>query len=111
MGVVLGDDDAGDAFGAGVAVDDIVCNAFQPPLAYIHAHLVGFDIEKVKKKKDIPCSSTLCLCPGFVRSATVLLIMVMNLPYSSRVKRENSLSSCSAHSWMAGDLVLSSTPT
>lgn len=51
MGVVLGDDDAGDAFGAGVAVDDIVCNAFQPPLAYIHAHLVGFDIEKVKKKK------------------------------------------------------------
>lgn len=58
---------------------------------------------------DTPCSVTLCLCPGLVRSATVLLIMVMKFPYSFLVKREKSLRSCSPHSCIAGCLVLSRT--
>ncbi len=58
---------------------------------------------------DAPCSSTLCLWPGRVRSATVLLIMVMKLPYSLRVNLEKSLSSWAAHSCKAGVLVLSRT--
>ena len=58
---------------------------------------------------NVPPSSTDCLWPGFVRSATVLLIMVMKAAYSFFVHRENSLSSCAAHSWTAGLLVLSRT--
>lgn len=58
---------------------------------------------------NAPCSSTLCLWPGAVRSATVLLIMVMKFAYSFRVKREKSLSSCAAHSCTAGFLELSRT--
>jgi hypothetical protein len=54
-----------------------------------------------------PCSSTLARWPGLVRSAMVLLNMVMNDAYSFLVKRDHSLSSCSAASCTAGCLVLS----
>jgi hypothetical protein len=52
--------------------------------------------------ENSPCSSTLFRWPGLVRSAMVLLNMVMNEAYSLRVQRENSLSSCSAQSCTAG---------
>jgi hypothetical protein len=61
--------------------------------------------------ENAPPSSTLCLWPAPVRSATVLLIMVMKLPYSFRVNREKSLSSWAPHSCTAGFLVLSRTCT
>jgi hypothetical protein len=70
--VVVGDDDAGDAFGAAVGVEGVVCFLCKKVFRVISSfnRIAG----------DVPCSSTSCRCPGRVRSATVLLNRVMNSP-------------------------------
>ena len=68
---VVGDDDAGDAFGAAVGVEGVICRTISlPPSRCVY----------LRCRHAVPCSSTSCRCPGRVRSATVLLNSVMNSP-------------------------------
>jgi len=57
VGVILGDDDAGDALGAGVAVDDVV---WRRHITWVSA-LIPSWLHKSWARRNAPCSSTLCL--------------------------------------------------
>jgi hypothetical protein len=70
--LVVGDDDAADAFGAAVRVKGVVCDD-------LVLELVGV-MQRWRLCEVVPCSSTSCRCPGFVLSATVLAKRVMNSP-------------------------------
>jgi hypothetical protein len=68
---VVADYYAADSFCAAVGVECVVCEEEVRD---------GFPGWCYWSEYIVPCSSTSCRCPGFVRSATVLLNSVMNSP-------------------------------
>lgn len=74
--LVVRDDDAADALGAAVGVECVIFSRRRASLVSRHFRIPPSPAAGT----GVPCSSTSCRWPGFVRSATVFANRVMNSP-------------------------------